>query len=190
MTSYWNWASVEAEIWSRVRLFTIQNFSICSLYFIKIWKGFIILTMKRREVWTDRVFKRVTGAALFPSLCSPLGLCHVFFDHVFFDHVFFDQWPCLAGFSRRFGGLFQPPDSSRSPWDSYLSSKTPSRAPVGRWQQWGKDLSHQGRNDDRRQGTVRSVPFTYLVINVLVRLQAFLVMTTDYGLPFRSCGNS
>ena len=27
-------------------------------------------------------------------------------------------------------------------------------------------MSHQGRNDDRRQGRVRSVPFTYFVINV------------------------
>ena len=43
--------------------------------------------MKKREVWTDRGLQnRVADAALFPSLYSPLGLCHVFFDHVFFDH--------------------------------------------------------------------------------------------------------
>ena len=90
-------------------------------YFIKIWKkDYHILTMKKREVWTDRGLQnRVADAALFPTLYSPSSWA------LSRDHRPPQDWPNFGGLWRH---KFLAHDSSRSPWDPYLSPLTsPSR---------------------------------------------------------------
>ena len=116
MTSYWNWASVEAEIWSRVS-YLPSKFSICSLISLKSEKRIIIYLQWRNErCGLIEVFKTEW----------PMQPCSLPYIALLLGSV---TWLPAS-----FGGLwrhnfFLPADSSRNPWDSYLSPWTsPSRA--------------------------------------------------------------
>ena len=168
MTSYWNWASVEAEIWSRVS-YLPSKFSICSLISLKSEKRIIIYLQWRNErCGLIEVFKTEwpRQPCYFPYIALLPGLCHVFTGVL-------QDWPIL-NLAR---------DDVTNPW-LLIRLRSP-------WNFWPQllDLSlasqyyvsyHQGTTHIIREERGRWLLPSYMFVNL------FVIYTGD---PRRSNGD-
>ena len=132
-------------------------------YFINTWKkDYNILTMKIRELWTDRGLQTewMRQPSSLPYIALHPGLCHVITGLLRIGQILnlarddvTNSWLLIR---------------LRSPWDFWPQSHDLTLASQLRQLQWGNDALHQGGNDALHQGGMRSVLQPYFVVNLFV----------------------